>query len=180
VRGAHGCRGNAVPLRSPPARGQAPEDLREGRAVVDGEQPGHVLDEQHRRVTVDEDAVDVRPEPPLVVDAGATSGDAGGLAGESRSDEIHSSAPRSAVEGCEIVPDRNRSQARFFHPRHESGCNVGLPLDNAHKASPSGEREVDGVLKSEEAAAECERSELAIRKFGTCSHIHLGSFMTSA
>lgn len=163
MRGADASRGNAIPFRSPPARGQAPEDLLERATFVDGEQPRHVFEEQQRRVTVDDDAPDGRPEPSLVVGSAALAGDRGRLTGEARSNEIHASAPCLAVEGVEIVPDRSRSHRRFFHPGHESGCNVGLPLDNAHNATVdagSGEGSTCGVLEAEEAAAEGEGTKL--------------------
>tara|TARA_R110002012_G_scaffold16958_6_gene64464 strand:+ start:3508 stop:3774 length:267 start_codon:yes stop_codon:yes gene_type:complete len=51
------------------------------------------------------------------------------LAGIAGSDEMNLSAPRSAVEGSQIVPYRRRSQGLVFHPRHERGRGVGFPLD---------------------------------------------------
>lgn len=167
VRGADGSRGNAIPLRRPPDRGQAFEDLLEGRTIVDREQPWHILDEQHRRSTVADDPPDVRPEPSLVTDAGASTSHGCRLTGEPRSDDIHDSAPRCAVEGCEIVPDRKRIQRFFFHSRHEGGCNVGLPFDSAYNATGT-DGEVESALESEQAGAECDGAQ----RFGTCSHIH--------
>ena len=51
------------------------------------------------------------------------------LARVTRSDEIHDSTPRAAVEGREIVPDRSAIQGLVFHPRHEICRRVCFPLD---------------------------------------------------
>jgi hypothetical protein len=106
VRGADGCRGNAIPFRSPPARCQVTEDALERLPLVDREQPGHVLDEQHRRSTLARNAPDLGPEPAGIIDAESLTGDACTLTRESSNDEIHATAPRSAIEGFQIVPDR--------------------------------------------------------------------------
>jgi hypothetical protein len=54
-------------------------------------------------------------------------------------DEIHSSMPRAAVEGLEIVPDRSTIQGLVFHPRHEACRGVSVPLDIAHGADVGGQ-----------------------------------------
>jgi hypothetical protein len=67
------------------------------------------------------------------------------LAWNPASDEIHCPTPRSAVEGCEIVPDRSAIQGRFFHPRHEDGRGKGVPLDVTDSVTPLGQSEVEGA-----------------------------------
>jgi len=43
-----------------------------------------------------------------------------------------------------VRPDRSAIQGRFFHPRHEDGRCVGVPLDVTHGAKSAGtESEVD-------------------------------------
>jgi len=108
--------------------------LAEGRALIDGEQPGHVLDEQHRSSTLARDSPDFGPEPSCVVGSSSFAGDACTLAGETGSDEIHSAAKRSAVEGFQIVEDRAATQGTFDHSTCEDACRVGLPLDRSHNA----------------------------------------------
>lgn len=92
-----------------------------------------VLQEAVAGSNVTDDPGDFGPEPAVIVSSGALSGGAEGLAGETGSDEIHLAAPRSAVEGFEIVPHRSLIQSRFSHPRHESCRRVGVPLNTTHK-----------------------------------------------
>ena len=75
------------------------------------------------------------------------------MARESGSDEIHSSNERFRVEGGEVRPDRRLIQVRLFHPGHESGRCVGVPLNVSHGSGrDSGESE--GELKASVAGAE--------------------------
>lgn len=90
---------------------------------------GYVFQEDDAGSHLANDTGDVVPDPALVVGLLPTSGDAPGLAGKSRSDEIHDATPRSAVEGDNVIPDRRRIQGLFFHPRHERGRGVGFPFD---------------------------------------------------
>jgi hypothetical protein len=87
------------------------------------------------------------PEPPFVGDAEPLPGVGGRLAGEAGSDEIHSAAPRVAVEGREVVPDRSRIQGLVFHPRHEGGRCEGFPLDVTHSAVGVSEGEPESELE---------------------------------
>ncbi len=61
------------------------------------------------------------------------------LAGASASDAIHDATPWAAIEGCNIVPDRRVTHGLVFHPRHESGCCEGLPLNVHHSFGSTGE-----------------------------------------
>jgi hypothetical protein len=132
VRGTDGCRWNAVPLRSPPARGQVAEDAIEG--ALRAEEARNILQEHVARSNLADHAPDVIPYPPRVHRSGSLPGDADRLTREAGSDEIHSVAPRATIEGCELVPDSSLIQPRLSHPGHEDGRREGLPFDNAHKA----------------------------------------------
>lgn len=72
---------------------------------------------------------DMRPEVARVVFALAPTGKAEGLAGISGSEDMNLSAPRRAVEGGNVIPDRSLIQGLVFHPCHESGRREGFPLD---------------------------------------------------
>lgn len=142
-----GC-AETIPFRREPDRGQVFHNLLEGGSAVDAEESGDVLDEEKSRPNCADNSDDFWPEPPLVIGAAAPAGGAGRLAGEAGRDEIHSAAPRSAVEGREIVPDRSPIQGLVFHPRHESGRCVGVPLAVTHGAVGVSEGEVESELQS--------------------------------
>ena len=61
----------------------------------------------------------------------AWAGGAERLAGVSGRKNIHLTAPRAAVEGGNVRPDRRLIQSRVFHPRHESGVCVPLAPANS-------------------------------------------------
>lgn len=132
-------RSDKIPLRIEPERGKVGQHSIEPKAKV----PGDVLEEDERSSALRDDARDLGPEVPLVSLALSLPGDAEWLAGVSRNDEIHAAAPALAVEGSEIVPDRSRIQPRFLHPGHENGRGEGFPLDEANRATPAGQAEVD-------------------------------------
>lgn len=69
------------------------------------------------------------PEPARIVLATSSSRLGDGLAWDGASDEIHSAAPRSAVEGEEIVVDRALVQGLVRHSGHEDGRGVSVPFD---------------------------------------------------
>jgi hypothetical protein len=129
VRGADGCRRNAIPLDTPPARGHVSENSSERPRKV----AWYVLQEHVLGSHLANDAPHLVPEPPLVGCANSPAGEGVGLTRVSRSDEIHDATPRTAVESGKVIPDRSRVQGRLFHPGHEYGCAVGLPLDSDHK-----------------------------------------------
>lgn len=143
-------RSHKIPLRIEPERGKVGQHSIEPKAKVSGD----VLEEDERRSRLRDDAADLGPEVSLVALAELLPGDAEGLAGVSRNDEIHAATPALAVEGAEIVPDRSAIQPRFFHPGHEDGRGEGVPLDDAHGATPAGQPEVD----ASDACAEAEGS----------------------
>lgn len=157
VRGTDGRRGYTVPFRSPPARSQVPEDLRECSASVNGEEAWDVFDEEPRRLDLDGDPPDFRPEPSSVLCSESLSCDACSLTWKTGSDDIHSSAIRAAVEGFQIVEDRTWIHGTLCHSISEDRSRVGLPLNSTHKPN-SGASESDGELKPAVSGAEGEAS----------------------
>src|SRR5439155_11830890 len=92
-------------------------------------QPRNILKEDEPWPKFSDDSGDCGPEPSGVVDSLALSSVAPRLAGEASNNKVHKSAPASAVEGEQIRPDRRDIQSLFFHPLHESGRCVGVPLN---------------------------------------------------
>lgn len=122
------------------------------------EMPADVFEEHASRPDLDDDAPHVRPEVARVGRAEALASGAERLARIARSEEIHRSAPRSASEGLEIVPDRSAIQGLVLHPCHESGCCVGFPLDVTHSAIGTAEIGVgDGDTEFEASRSGAER-----------------------
>lgn len=85
---------------------------------------------------VSDDPADVWPEPAIIVNSCVLPGSGEGLAGETGNDDIHSSTPRCAVEGADVIPHRSLIQPRFFHPRHEDGRRVSIPLNTTNGSYP--------------------------------------------
>jgi len=151
VGGANGGCGQQTPFRIEPHRGKVGEDV--GESVFD--ELGDVLQEDESGSHVTDDPGDPRPEPTVIDNATLESRGRERLAGEAGSDEIHSSNPRRSVEGVEVRPDRRPIQGRVFHPRHESGRCVGIPLNMSHGSGwDSGESQ--GELSSVVSRAEVE------------------------
>jgi len=122
---------------------------------AEAEMMGDVLEEHEGRLDLADDADDMRPEVARVVRAPAFARDGERLARIARSDDVHRAAPRAAVEGGNVVPDRRPIQDRVFHPRHEDGRGVGVPLDVTH-STISWEREVQPEIEPAGAGAERE------------------------
>lgn len=112
---------------------------------------GDIFEEYDRGIAFPDDAGNVRPEMARIGLAEAATGDREWLARVACSEDVHEAAPRAAVEGCKVVPDRRRIQGFVFHPRHESGCCEGFPLDVTH-SSISGAGDVEAEI---EAACSC-------------------------
>lgn len=161
LRRANGGRAETRPLCIEPESGKVPQhDIESSNG-----QGRDVLKERQRRDDLGEDPGDLRPEPPVVLGAAASAGAGEGLAGEAGSDEIHAAAPRAAIEGLDVVPDRSLIQALVFHPRHEDGRRKGVPLDIAHSPVAASEREAAPELEPAGACAQSKSSQ------GTCSHV---------
>ena len=120
---------------------------------AEAEMMGDILEEDELRFDLGDDAGDMRPEVARVVRAPAPARDGERLARIARSDDVHRAAPRAAVEGSNVVPDRRAIQGRVFHPRHESGCGVGFPFDMAH-STISGDGEDEPEVETARARAE--------------------------
>ena len=101
---------------------------------AEAEMMGDILKEDERRLDLVDDPRDMRPEVARVVRALPFTCDGERLARIARSDDVHRAAPRAAIEGSNVVPDRRAIQGRVFHPRHESGRGVGFPFDMAHSS----------------------------------------------
>jgi hypothetical protein len=151
MRGSAVERGENIPRAIEPERGQIADQLVKASPSVNCEQPGHIFNEHGAGLDLGDDPGNVGPEPALIERAAARSGGAGGLAREARREEIHDAAPRSAIEGREIVPDRRAIQRRVFHPCHEDGRCVGVPLNVTHASVRSAEREGHAEFQSSSA-----------------------------
>ena len=79
-------------------------------------------------------------------------------------------APRSAVEGSQIVPDKSRSQGRVRHPCHESGRGVSVSLDKAN-SSISGDCEMQSEIQSSDAGAKADAANVVMSSGGMNSHM---------
>lgn len=120
-----------------------------------GQMAGDIFEEDPLGSCFADDPGDVWPEVARIVRAQPVAGEREGLAGITGSDEMNAVAPRSAVEGSQIVPHRSRSQGRVRHPRHESGRGVSVPLDVTH-SSIAGLCEVNAEVQSSDAGANAE------------------------
>ena len=133
---------------------------------AEAEMMGDTLEEHERRLNLADDAGDMGPEVARVIRAPAFARDGERLARIARSDDVHRAAPRAAVEGSNVVPDRRAIQGRVFHPRHESGCGEGFPFDMAH-STISGDG--DGKPEVESASARAQREAEQARVSGSGS-----------
>lgn len=135
---------------------------------AEAEMMGDILEEDEGRFDLADDAGDVRPEMAWVVDTPALARDRERLARIARSDDVHCAAPRSAVEGCNIVPDNSLIQGRVFHPRHESGCGEGFPFDMAH-STISGDGDGEPEIEPARAGTEGEAKQACVSGSGSAS-----------
>ena len=113
-----------------------------------------VLGKDDSRPDFADDPLDLRPKMPRIVFAAALAGQAEGLAGITGREDMNAVAPRLAIEGSEVAPDRRLIQGLVFHPGHESGRSVGFPLDETN-SSISGFG--DGQAKVESAVSGAQR-----------------------
>ena len=124
---------------------------------AEAEMMGDILKEDEGRLDLTDDAGDMGPEVTRVVGTSALARDRERLARIARSDDIHRTAPRSAVEGSNVVPDNSLIQGRVLHPRHENGCGEGFPFDMAHSTisvDGDGEPEVETTRAGAQGKAE--------------------------
>jgi hypothetical protein len=109
---------------------KASGDLRESHVKMADD----VLAEHPLRSDLADDPGDVRPEVPRVRFAKSLAGEAERLARVARSEDIHAATPRAAVEGAHVRPERRLVQGFVFHPGHESGRSMCVPLDEANSS----------------------------------------------
>ena len=122
---------------------------------------GDILKEHEGRLDLPDDAGDMRPEVAWIIAAEPSACDGKWLARIACAKEIHRAAPRAAVEGSNVIPDNSLIQGRVFHPRHEDGCGIGLPLDIAH-STISGEGKVQSEVEPACAGTEGEAEQARV------------------
>ncbi len=119
-----------------------------------------VLDEDSAGSDFVDDALDLWPQVPGIGFTPPLACHTERLAGISGSEDMNLAAPRPAIEGSEIVPDRRAIHGRVFHPGHESGRSVGFPLDETDSLIGGlGDREAE--LETAVSCAEGEAAQLA-------------------
>ncbi len=122
---------------------------------------GDILEEHEWWFDFADDAGDMWPEMARILGAEPSACDGKWLARVACAKKIHRAAPRAAIEGSNVIPDNSLIQGRVFHPRHESGCGEGLPLDIAH-STISGEGKVQSEVEPASAGAEGEAEQACI------------------
>lgn len=150
VRGTNVGRGKQTPLRIEPEVGKVGADVRQ----TSPNKSGDVLQEHESRSHISQDPGNVWPEPSLVIDTETLPRRREWLTVETGSDDIHSATPRFTVERGDIIPDRRLIQGLFFHPRHESGRCVTVPLNTSHGTyveAGEPESELESSVSVEEA-----------------------------
>jgi hypothetical protein len=135
---------------------------------AEAEMMGDILEEDEGRLDLTDDPGDMRPEVARIVRTPALACDRERLARVARSDDVHRAAPRAAVEGSNVVPDRRAIQGRVLHPRHQSGCGEGFPFDMAH-STISGDGEDEPEIEPTCAGAEGEAEEACVSGSGSVS-----------
>jgi hypothetical protein len=130
---------------------------------------GDVLEEGPFRGDLADDPGDLRPEVPGVVGALAQPRERERLAGITGSDEMNAAAPRAAVEGSQVVPDRSRCQGRVRHPGHEDRRGESVPFDETH-SSVAGFGQVQAEVEAADPGAKAEAAKVVMSGGGTKSH----------
>ncbi|TCR70538.1 hypothetical protein EV560_101945 [Bosea sp. BK604] len=121
-----------------------------------------VLEEYAPGAGLADDPSHMRPEVAWIIFAEPVAGRAEGLAGVACQDDIHRSAPRAAVEGGKIIPDRCITKGLVSHPGHEHGRGETVPLDITH-GSKSGFCDCQAEIQPANAGTEGEASQEAGR-----------------
>lgn len=110
----------------------------------------HVLQEHVAGSNLTNDPADVWPEPTVIVSSGALTSGAERLTWETGSDEIHPANPRATIEGAQVRPDRRLIQLRAFHPCHESGRCVAVPLNVSHGTGNASQGKLEASVSGAE------------------------------
>lgn len=135
---------------------------------AEAEMMGDIFEKDEGWHALADDPGDMRPEVARILGAEPFACDGERLARIARSNDVHRTAPREAVEGCNVVPDRRAIQGRVFHPRHESGCGEGFPFDMAH-STISGDGDGKPEVESACAGAQREAEQACIIDSGSAS-----------
>jgi hypothetical protein len=114
---------------------------------------GDVLEENTLSCRLPNDTRDVRPQVARIVRAPALSCEGERLARVARSDEIHDSTPRAAVEGSQIAPHREAIDASLAHRPRQVRAGAGFPLNPADDAS-AGNGQLDAEVEPSASGAE--------------------------
>lgn len=93
VRGANGRRGNTIPFRIEPARGQVPENLAKCSPGVDAKEPWHVLQQHVAGSQCANDPRKLGPEPSDILGAFPLPSDGRRLTGEPGAQELDALEP---------------------------------------------------------------------------------------
>lgn len=141
-----------------------------GKSQID--MPLDVLGEDRLRSNLADDPLDLWPEVAGIAIATSLSRKAEWLAGIAGREDMYAVAPRSAVEGSQIVPDKRRLQGRVFHPRHESGRSMSFPFD-VTDSSISGLGDREPKIKAGISGAQREPME----RLGWGTNSHKGSVL---
>jgi hypothetical protein len=119
-----------------------------------------IFKEAERRFDLAHDPRNVRPEVAWVFVAKPAPRNREWLAWIAAMDDIHEAAPRFAVKGFNIVPDRRVIQGRVFHPRHERGRGKAFPF-NVTNSSIVWQGKVQAEVESSRSRAEREAEQPA-------------------
>ena len=119
-------------------------------AETEGQMTDDVLEEDVSGCDLADDPANVGPEMARIALSEPSARQGEGLAGISTSDDRYLAAPRAAVEGSQVRPDRCISQGLVRHPRHENRRGEDVSLDIAH-SSISGFCEVQAEIQSSNA-----------------------------
>lgn len=93
--------------------------VRSPTALILPKDSSHILDVDESGSGGANESVGVRPEVAGVVGTTALAGVAVRLTRDSANDAIHEAAPRLAVEGAQIAPDRRVIQGTILHTRDQ-------------------------------------------------------------
>ena len=142
VRGADGLRGDAVPFRIEPARGQLSENGTEPPASLSRKESWYVLQDDVSRSHHANDSHELEEQAGSAgVDAGLLAGDAEVLTGEAPADEVDRSESFKALlrDRCDVAEVQNAGPVLRQYP-----ARVGIDLrltDDGHARSLKAEVE---------------------------------------
>jgi len=103
---------------------------------AEGQMSGDVFAEDQRRPCLSDDSRDMGPQVARIVFTKSTAGGRERLARVARSNDIHDSAPRAAVEGSDVGPDRRLRYGLVLHARCQYASRICLPLDMTDRSIP--------------------------------------------